>query len=285
MSNEITPFHLEIAEAQLADLRERLMRPRWAERETVDDRSQGPPLTKLQALHRYWLEEYDWRRCETILNGFGQFRTAIDGLDIHFLHVRSPEPDALPLVLTHGWPGSVLEFRKVMGPLTNPVAHEGDPRQAFHVIAPCLPGFGFSGKPDTPGWGIDRIADAWIELVSRLGYERWAAQGGDWGSAVTLALGHKAPAGLVGIHLNFVIYQPTPEEISQATSKERAMMEGAQYYQNVLSGYAKLQATRPQTVAYALADSPLGQAAWIYAMFQEYLTVAAIRKLSSHWTR
>ncbi len=269
MSHEIEPFHLAVPESKLLDLRERLMQTRWPDRENVNDTGQGPPLQKLETLHRYWLENYDWRRCESLLNRFGQFCTTIDGIDVHFLHVRSPEPDALPLILTHGWPGSVLEFRHVIQALTRPAAHGGDARQAFHVIAPSLPGFAFSGKPDAPGWGIDRITDAWIELVTRLGYKTWAAQGGDWGAAVTMALGRKAPPGLVGIHLNFVLYQPTEDEISQATPDERAMIESAHYYQNVLSGYAKLQATRPQTLAYALADSPIGQAAWIYAMFQD----------------
>jgi microsomal epoxide hydrolase len=251
------------------DLKERLANTRWPERETVGDGSQGPPLARLQALHSYWSYGYDWRRCEALLNRLGQFRTMIDGVDVHFLHIRSREPNALPLVLTHGWPGSILEFRKVFAPLTDPVAYSGNPGQAFHLIVPSLPGFAFGGKPDAPGWNPDRIADAWIELVSRLGYEQWAAQGGDWGSAVTMALGQKAPAGLVGIHLNFVIYQPTPEEASQATPEEQRMLDDVQYYQNVLSGYAKLQGTRPQTLSYALSDSPVGQAAWIYALFQD----------------
>ena len=269
MPNQIQPFHLEVPESQLVELRERLTRTRWPERETVHDTSQGPPLQKLQQLHQYWRDKYNWRRCEATLNDFGQFCTTIDGLGVYFLHVRSPEPDALPLILTHGWPGSVLEFRKVIGPLTNPGAHGGNPRQAFHVVIPSLPGFGFSDKPTEPGWNPSRIADAWVELMARLGYQKWGAQGGDWGSAVTSALGHKPPPGLVGIHLNFVIYQPTPEEIAEVTPEERKMIESVQYYENVLSGYAKLQATRPQTIGYALADSPMGQAAWIYAMFQD----------------
>ena len=269
MPNQVQPFHLDVPEWQLADLRERLSHTRWPERETVRDTSQGPPLEKLQQIHQYWRNQYNWRRCENMLNGFGQFRTTINGIGIYFLHVRSPEPNAMPLILTHGWPGSVLEFHKVIGPLTNPAAHGGDPRQAFHVIVPSLPGFGFSDKPTEPGWNPDKTADAWIELMARLGYAKWGAQGGDWGSAVALALGHKAPPGLLGIHLNFVIYQPTPDEAANATPEEQQMMASAQYYENVLSGYAKLQATRPQTIGYSLADSPVGQAAWIYAMFQD----------------
>jgi len=269
MSDTIEPFTLAIPQAELDDLRTRLSRTRWPEAETVADTSQGPRLEKIHALVDYWRDDYDWRRCEAMLNGFGQHRTTIDGLGIHFLHIRSPEAGALPLLMTHGWPGSVLEFHKVIGPLTDPVAHGGEARDAFHLIIPALPGFGFSDKPTEPGWGIDRIANAWITLMDRLGYARWAAQGGDWGSAVTSAIGHKQPKGCVGIHLNFVMYQPTPAETADATPHEKAMLDSMAHYQNVLSGYAKLQGTRPQTVGYSLADSPAGQAAWIYAMFQD----------------
>jgi len=269
MSDIIEPFHLAIPEAQLDDLRGRLSRTRWPDRETVTDTSQGPSLEKIQALVAYWRDRYDWRRCETMLNGFGQHRISIDGLKIHFLHVRSPEPDAMPLILTHGWPGSVLEFHKMIGPLTDPLAHGGDRRDAFHLVVPSLPGFGFSGKPAATGWGIARIADAWITLMGRLGYDRWVAQGGDWGAAVTTAIGHHAPPGCAGIHLNFVMYQPTPEEITGATPQEQAMLRSMHRYQDHLSGYAKLQGTRPQTIGYALADSPVAQASWIYALFQD----------------
>lgn len=269
MSDKVEPFHLSIPEAQLADLRDRLTRTRWPERETVQDTSQGPPLAKIRALCEYWRDHYDWRRCEAMLNGFGQFRTTFDGLGIHFLHVRSPEPDAMPLILTHGWPGSVLEFHKVIGPLTNPAAHGGNPRSAFHLVVPSLPGFGFSDKPTETGWGVPRIADAWIALMDRLGYARWGAQGGDWGSAVTAMIGHKAPAECVAIHLNFVMYQPTPAEMAEATPHEQAMIDSAKYYQDVLFGYAKVQSTRPQTIGYSLADSPVGLASWLYAMFQD----------------
>ena len=269
MSNAIEPFLLSIPESQLADLRDRLLRTRWPERETVTDTSQGPPLGKIRALVDHWRDQYDWRRCEATLNGFGQHHTTIDGLGIHFLHIRSPERNALPLILTHGWPGSVLEFHKIIGPLTDPAAHGGDRRDAFHLVVPSLPGFGFSEKPASTGWGISRIADAWIGLMGRLGYDRWGAQGGDWGAAITTAIGHKAPPGCIGIHLNFVMYQPTPDEIAGATSHEQAMLDSMRFYQERLSGYAKLQSTRPQTIGYALADSPVGQAAWIYAMFQD----------------
>jgi pimeloyl-ACP methyl ester carboxylesterase len=269
MSQIVEPFHLSIPEAQIVDLRDRLARTRWPDRETVSDTDQGPPLQKVQALIAYWRDQYDWRRCEAMLNGFGQHRTTIDGIGIHFLHIRSPEPDALPLILTHGWPGAVLEFHKMIGPLTDPSAHGGDRRDAFHLVVPSLPGFGLSDKPVAPGWGIPRIADAWITLMGRLGYDRWGAQGGDWGAAVTTAIGHAAPAGCVGIHLNFVMYQPTPEEVAEATPHEQAMLDSMGVYQDTLSGYAKLQATRPQTIGYALADSPAGQAAWIYGLLQD----------------
>lgn len=269
MTETIEPFVLNIPQGDLDDLRDRLARTRWPDAETVDDTSQGPPLAKVRALADYWRDGYDWRRCEAMLNGFGQYRTTIDGLGIHFLHIRSPEPDALPLLMTHGWPGSVLEFRDVIGPLTNPVAHGGSADDAFHLIVPTLPGFGFSDKPTGTGWNIDRISDAWIELMRRLGYERWAAQGGDWGSAVTTALGHKAPRGLVGIHLNMVMFQPTDEERADATPEEQEMLGRMRRYEEQFSGYYKLQNTRPQSIGFSLADSPVGLAAWIYALFQD----------------
>lgn len=269
MTPTIEPFHLKIPEAELDDLRERLARTRWPDAETVDDTSQGPPLGKVRALADHWRTGYDWRRCEAMLNGFGQYRIGIDGLRIHFLHIRSPEPDALPLLMTHGWPGSVLEFRDVIAPLTDPVAHGGSASDAFHLIVPSLPGFGFSDKPIAPGWGIGRIAAAWTTLMQRLGYDRWAAQGGDWGAGITTVLGHMAPTGLVGIHLNMVMFQPSDAERTQATPAEQAMLDDAKRYDEQFSGYYKLQNTRPQSIGFSLADSPVGLAAWIYALFQD----------------
>jgi microsomal epoxide hydrolase len=269
MSQVVEPFHLSIPQSALDDLQRRLEQIRWPDRETVADTTQGPQLQKLIELCAHWRERYDWRRCEAVLNGFGQYRTELDGLGIHFLHVRSPEPEALPLVLTHGWPGSVLEFREVIGPLVDPVAHGGKARDAFHVVVPSLPGFGFSDKPTSTGWNVGRIADAWIELMRRLGYTRWGAQGGDWGAAVTTTLGYKAPAGLVGIHLNMALFQPTDAERAQATPGEQAMLEAALRYDAEYAGYFKLQNTRPQSIAFSLADSPAGLAAWIYALFQD----------------
>jgi pimeloyl-ACP methyl ester carboxylesterase len=265
----VHPFHLAIPASDLDDLQTRLRHTRWPDAETVADTSQGPQLAKLQALVARWQNGYDWRRCETLLNAWGQYRTEIDSLDIHFLHIRSPHPDATPLLMTHGWPGSVLEFRDVIGPLTDPVAHGGQASDAFHLVIPSLPGFGFSGKPTATGWTIDRIADAWITLMARLGYDRWAAQGGDWGGAVTTTLGYKAPPGLTGIHLNMLMFQPTEQERAEATPHEQKMLDDAQRYDRYFSGYFKVQGTRPQSIGFSLADSPVGLAAWIYAMFQD----------------
>ena len=269
LSPLIEPFSLSVGQSDLDDLHQRLQRTRWPDAETVNDTTQGPPLAKVQALCNYWRDGYDWRRCEALLNSFGQYRTKIDGLGIHFLHVRSPEADALPLLMTHGWPGSVLEFRDVVGALSNPAAHGGDARQAFHLVIPSLPGFGFSDKPVGTGWNIQRIANAWVELMRRLGYKRWAAQGGDWGAAVTTTLGYMAPPELVGIHLNMVMFQPTEQERENGTTKEKEMMASAQRYDQQFSGYFKLQNTRPQSIGFSLADSPAGLAAWIYALFQD----------------
>ena len=239
----IRPYAVGVPQRDLDDLRRRLELTRWPDRETVPDTSQGPQLAKLQNLVAHWATNYDWRRCEADLNAFPQSLTEIDGLDIHFLHVRSPEPDALPLLLTHGWPGSVLEFRHVIGPLTDPVAHGGYAADAFHVIAPSLPGFGFSAQPTETGWGLGRTASAWSTLMGRLGYDRWVAQGGDWGAAVTTVLGHLRPSGLAGIHLNLVPVQPTEQEVADATPHEQRMLDDAAYYSQTLSAYMTLQAT------------------------------------------
>ncbi|WP_036165962.1 epoxide hydrolase family protein [Massilia sp. 9096] len=269
MSDAVRPFQLSIPQEQLDDLQVRLERTRWPDPETVDDASQGPQLANIQALVRRWRDGYDWRRCERMLNAFGQYHTQIDGLDIHFLHIRSPNPDAIPLLLTHGWPGSVLEFRDVIGPLSDPAAHGGSADDAFHLVIPSLPGFGFSGQPTTSGWSVGRIAGAWITLMQRLGYTRWAAQGGDWGAAITTTLGYMAPESLIGIHLNMAMFQPTEQERAAASADEQAMLDDAGRYEQEFSGYYKLQSTRPQSVAFSLADSPAGLAAWIYALFQD----------------
>ncbi|WP_372173581.1 epoxide hydrolase family protein [Xanthomonas euvesicatoria] len=270
MTDGMTPFRINIAQAELDDLNQRLGHTRWPSPETVSDHSQGPQSARIRRLVERWRTGYDWRATERLLNGWNSSRTAIDGLDIHFLHVRSPEPGALPLLLTHGWPGSILEFRDVIGPLTDPVAYGGKASDAFHLVIPSLPGFGFSGKPTFRGWGVGRTAAAWVELMRRLGYgERWTAQGGDWGSAITTALGFMQPPGLVGIHLNMVMFDPSAEEIANATPAEQRMLDDAKRYQREFSGYMHLQSTRPQSVGFSLADSPAGIGAWIYALFQD----------------
>ena len=242
-------------------------RDRWPERECVDDWSQGLPLAYAQEVARYWLEKYDWRAREARLNRFAQFRTTIDGLGIHFVHVRSPHADALPLVMTHGWPGSIVEFQKVIEPLTNPTAFGGDAADAFHLVCPTLPGYGYSDKPARNGWSVQRIASAWSELMPRLGYTRYAAQGGDWGSMVTTAIGIQDPAHCAGIHLNMPIALPDPATMSDLTEKEKSAIAGMQHYNDWDSGYSKEQSTRPQTVGYGLTDSPAGQLTWILEKF------------------
>ena len=267
MSAEIIPFRIDIPEADLDDLRRRLSQTRWPEPETVTDWSQGIPLDYTRDLCDYWLRDYDWRRCEASLNGFAQFRTEVDGLGIHFLHVRSPHEDATPLIMTHGWPGSIVEFRKVIGPLTDPVAHGGSAADAFHLVCPSLPGYGFSAKPARPGWSTTRTADAWDQLMTRLGYGRYAAQGGDWGAQVTTGLGMRHAAHLIGIHLNMPIVLPDPDTMSDLTERERGAIASLQHYQDWDSGYSKQQSTRPQTIGYGLVDSPAGLCAWIVEKF------------------
>ena len=269
MSNGITPAAVHVRQDDIDLLRQKLTAARWPERETVDGWTQGVPLERAQALIAHWRDHYDWRRCEALLNSFAPHRTTIDGLGIHFLHVRSPHVHAQPLLLTHGWPGSVLEFHKVIGPLTEPEKFGGRAEDAFHIVIPALPGYGFSDKPTSPGWCVERIAVAWTTLMDRLGYGRWFAQGGDWGAAVTTALAALAPAGLVAAHMNIVAVRPRhlPE---QPTAEERHALEAAQRYQRWENGYAIEQATRPQTLGYALADSPIGQAMWIYEKFHAW---------------
>ena len=261
MSNEIVAFKIAAPDADLEDLKRRLRATRWPERECVDDWSQGLPLAYAQEVCAYWLDKYDWRAREARLNRFAQFRTAIDGLGIHFIHMRSPHTNAMPLVITHGWPGSIVEFHKVIEPLTNPTAHGGDAADAFHVVCPSLPGYGFSDKPSRTGWNVQRIARAWSELMRRLGYQRYAAQGGDWGAAVTGSIGTQDPAGCIGIHLNMPLAFPDPATANDPTEKEKAAIAGIQHYNDWDSGYSKQQSTRPQTLGYGLADSPVGQMA------------------------
>ena len=261
---EIRPFTLEVPQDQIDDLHRRLDQARWPECECVDDWSQGVPLAALRALVEHWRHAYDWRRCEARLNALGQFVTEIDGLDIHFIHVRSPYEGAKPLILTHGWPGSVIEFLEVIGPLADPVAHGGRAEDAFHVVVPSLPGYGFSGKPGRTGWGVPKVGEAWAELMRRLGYERWFAQGGDWGAIVTTVMGAQAPQGLAGIHTNMPIARILPEDREESDPAVVAALAAGARYNAVDSGYSKIQSTRPQTIGYGLVDSPVGLAGWIY---------------------
>ena len=264
--HQITPFQVAIDDRDLADLADRLARTRWPEREPVEDWSQGVPLDYLKRLCEHWADAYDWRAREARVNAFPQFRVEIDGLGIHFLHVRSPVPDALPLVMTHGWPGSVLEFLEVIGPLSDPAAHGGDPQDAFHVVCPSLPGYGFSDKPTGTGWGVERTALAWARLMERLGYGRYGAQGGDWGAAVTSLIAATDRAHVAGIHVNMVIAGPGRDP-GELTQPEQAALASMSYYDEWDSGYSKEQSTRPQTIGYSLVDSPVGQCAWILEKF------------------
>lgn len=259
---EIRPFRIAVPDDDLADLRDRLRRTRWPEQECVPDWSQGIPLDYTRELADYWAQRYDWRAREARLNRFDQFITAIDGLDIHFIHQRSANPDALPLVITHGWPGSVVEFSKVIEPLS----------RDFHVVCPTLPGYGFSGKPTGTGWKVERIAAAWDVLMKRLGYDHYGAQGGDWGAAVTTQIGRNGGqdlAGCIAIHTNMPIARPTGD-LSSPTPDEQAALAALGHYQQWEAGYSKQQATRPQTLGYGLADSPVGQLAWIVEKFQAW---------------
>jgi pimeloyl-ACP methyl ester carboxylesterase len=275
----IRPFRINVPEEALVDLRRRVAATRWPDRETVTDRSQGVPLATLQALVRYWGTDYDWRQAEAKLNAWPQFVTTIDGLDIHFMHVRSRHPNALPLIMTHGWPGSVFELLKVIGPLTDPPASGGRTEDAFDLVLPSMPGYGFSEKPQGTGWGPERIARAWDVLMTRLGYTRYVSQGGDWGSVVSDVMARQAPAGLLGIHVNMPA--TVPPDIARAlqagdpppsglTPEEQAAYEQMQALYTKGSGYALMMVTRPQTLDYSLADSPAGLAAWFYDKFADW---------------
>ena len=261
------PFEIRASDEELDELRRRLKATRWPDAETVDDWSQGIPLGYLQEVCEHWADKYDWRAREASLNAHPQFRMPVQGLGIHFIHVRSPEQNALPLVMTHGWPGSIVEFQKVIGPLTDPAAHGGDPADAFHLVCPSLPGYGFSDKPTSTGMGVHKIAELWSELMQGLGYDRYLAQGGDWGSMVTSWIGIQDPEHCAGIHLNMPIVPPDPDTMDDLTELEQAALAGMQHYQDKDSGYSKQQSTRPQTLGYGLADSPAGQAGWILEKF------------------
>jgi pimeloyl-ACP methyl ester carboxylesterase len=269
-TRDIRPFHVDVPQEELEDLRRRIGATNWPEKETVTDQSQGVPLAMIQKLARYWMTDYDWRTCEARLNALPQFLTEIDGLDIHFIHVRSHHADALPLIVNHGWPGSIIEQLKIIEPLTDPTGHGGDAADAFHVVIPSMPGYGFSGKPTSTGWGPERMARAWAALMGRPGYRRYVAQGGDWGAFVVDQMGVQAPAGLLGIHTNMPA--TVPPDVDQASlagdpppsglsaEERRAYDQLLRTYKQV--EYARMMAARPQTL-YGIADSPVGLAAWL----------------------
>jgi pimeloyl-ACP methyl ester carboxylesterase len=270
---EIRPFRISIPDEALADLRQRVLATRWPDQETVSDRSQGVQLAKLRELVRYWATDYDWRKVEAKLNALPQFITTIDGLDIHFIHVRSRHPNALPVIITHGWPGSIIEQLKVIGPLTDPTAYGGRAQDAFDVVIPSMPGYGFSGKPTATGWNPDRIARAWTELMKRVGYTRYVAQGGDWGSPISSAMARQAPPGLLGIHINLPATVPPDVAAALAaggpppaglSDKERAAFDSLDTFYKRRRAYGAMMGTRPQVIGQALTDSPAGLAVFMY---------------------
>jgi epoxide hydrolase len=272
--NKISPYRIDIPQGALDDLRDRLGRTRWPDELPGVGWDLGVPLDYLKGLAEYWATTYDWRGQEAALNEFAQFTSVIDDQNVHFLHVRSPEPEALPLLITHGWPGSIAEFLDIISPLVDPAAHGGDPADAFHVIAPSIPGFGFSGPTHETGWNTVRVAHAWVELMRRLGYERYGAQGGDTGALVSPELGRIDPEHLVGIHVNNLLTFPSGQ-LDNLSDADQGRLKLMQRWQNEMSGYASIQSTRPQTLAYALTDSPVGQLAWIVEKFKEWTDPAA----------
>ncbi len=267
----IREYKIDVPAEAIEDLHNRLKLTRFPEKETPDDWSQGIPLAYMKEIRDYWLNEYDWPARQSLLNQWPGFITNIQDLDIHFLHIRSKHDNARPLILTHGWPGSVIEFQKVIGPLTDPESHGGSAADAFHLVCPSLPGFGFSDKPTKPGWNIEKIATAWNELMVRLGYEQYFAQGGDWGSIVTTAIGVQNLGNCKAIHMNMPIVGPDPETMNELSELEQSALAAMQFYQDHDSGYSKQQSTRPQTLGYGLADSPIGQAAWILEKFYQWM--------------
>ena len=262
-ATEIRPFRVDTTDEAIADLRRRISATRWPRKELVDDRSQGVQLATIRELARYWTTDYDWRKCEAELNALPMFKTEIDGVDIHFIHVKSSHPGALPLIITHGWPGSIMELLGVVGPLTDPTAHGGSADDAFHLVLPSIPGYGFSAEPTELGWYAGRVAQAWGELMPRLGYTRYVAQGGDQGAAVTDAMGRQAPEGLAGIHMNLLVTALGGGAMPAETEQERAALEQTKTFRATGFGYFLEQATRPQTIGYGLLDSPVALAGWM----------------------
>ncbi len=274
----IRPFRVDIPQAEIDDLVSRLSRTRWASQPADSGWEYGVPVGYLRDLVEYWRTSYDWREAEAELNSFPQFITKIDGTSVHFFHIRSPEPEALPLIITHGWPGSVAEFLDIIDLLSNPSAHGGSSADAFHVVIPSIPGFGLSGPTGATGWGVTRVACAWAELMKRLGYGRYGAQGGDFGSLISRQLGIEAPEQVVGVHVNFLLTFPSgnPAEMAALTQAELARVSQLELFNAELSGYARVQTERPHTISHALADSPAGQLAWIVEKFKEWTYRAAV---------
>ncbi len=269
--SEIRPFKIDVPKTEIEHLQNRLRTARWPEAETVEDWTQGVPLNYHKVFCQYWADEYNWYDTQDRLNRFPQYKTSIDDLDIHFIHVKSSHEDATPLLMTHGWPGSIVEFHKVIEPLAEPTRHGGDAADAFHVICPALPGYGFSGKPANTGWSVVKIAEAWDELMQRLGYDSYVAQGGDWGSAVTTAIGIQNKGRCAAIHVNMPNAGAPKAARENPDEADKFALKGAMFYQQWDSGYSKQQSTRPQTLGYGLADSPVGQSAWILEKFFQWM--------------
>jgi pimeloyl-ACP methyl ester carboxylesterase len=274
MSEEVLPFEVAVENAQLQELRQRIAATRWPEQETCKGWDQGVPLAYARELADYWANGYDWRRWEQRLNQWPQFKTQIDGIDIHFIHVRSSHEDALPMIISHGWPGSVVEFHKIIEPLTQPERHGGTGSDAFHLVLPSLPGYGFSGPPKSTGTSVEAIGRMWGKLMARLGYDRYVAQGGDWGSIITQSMGQTETTHCDAIHTNMPLVVPDPETMDSLTEEEEAALEAMNFYYESDSGYSKIQSTRPQTIGYALADSPVGQMTWIIDKFYSWTDCA-----------
>ena len=268
--SDIKPYKIKISNEDLEDLKGRLSSTRWPEKETVEDWSQGVPLSYIKEVHDYWINGYDWRSREEYYNSFPQFITDIEGIDIHFIHIKSKHEEAQPLIISHGWPGSIVEFHKVINSLVDPVSYGGKAEDAFHLVCPTLPGYGFSGKPTQRGTGVERIAELWDLLMNKIGYSEYFAQGGDWGSAITIAIGKQNRGSCKGLHVNMPFAPPTKEALENPSERDKMAFEGLNYYQEWGSGYSKQQSTRPQTLGYGLADSPIGQASWIIEKFYEW---------------
>ena len=268
--SDIKPYKIKISNEDLEDLKGRLSSTRWPEKETVEDWSQGVPLSYIKEVHDYWINEYDWRSREEYYNSFPQFITDIEGIDIHFIHIKSKHEEAQPLIMSHGWPGSIVEFHKVINSLVDPLSYGGKAEDAFHLVCPTLPGYGFSGKPTQRGTGVERIAELWDLLMNKIGYSEYFAQGGDWGSAITIAIGKQNRGSCKGLHVNMPFAPPTKEALENPSERDKMAFEGLNYYQEWGSGYSKQQSTRPQTLGYGLADSPIGQASWIIEKFYEW---------------